>query len=140
RAVFVMPWRGQTMVGTTEQPYVGDPAAVAPLAGDADYLLAALAHYFPAMRGLTPSDVTASFAGLRVLPRSHGTAFQRSRETLLPVDRALHPRWLGIYGGKLTAYRATADKVMAKLASSLPHPLRVIDTRQVILPDAEDKQ
>jgi glycerol-3-phosphate dehydrogenase len=64
--------------------------------------------------------VTEAFAGLRVLPAGAGPAFGRSRETVLHVDRAGRPRVLSIYGGKLTAYRATAEKVMRRLAPSLP--------------------
>ena len=32
RAVFVMPWAGATLVGTTETPYRGDPDQVATIA------------------------------------------------------------------------------------------------------------
>ena len=59
-------------------------------------------------------------AGLRVLPAAGGAAFGRSRETHLLVDDPRRPRTLSIYGGKLTGYRATADKVIDKLRRSLP--------------------
>ncbi|MEK6747783.1 MAG: glycerol-3-phosphate dehydrogenase/oxidase [Pseudomonadota bacterium] len=137
RAIFVMPWRGQTLVGTTERIYTGEPGAAAPRVTDCEYLLTAMAHYFSFAKALTAQDVIASFAGLRVLPSGAGSAFQRPRETLLPVDRTQRPRCLAIYGGKLTAYRATAEKVMHKLASSLPPPRRQADTRYVMLPSGE---
>lgn len=116
RAVFIMPWRdGQTLVGTTERDYQGDPAAVAPTQAEIDYLLDTVRHYFPAFAQLEPC---AAFAGLRVLPRAEGKAFGRPRDTRLHVTH--HQRVVSIYGGKLTAYRATAEKLVGLLRSVLP--------------------
>ena len=56
----------------------------------------------------------------RVLPAGDVQAFGRSRETMLIGDRAERPRVLGINGGKLTAWRATAEQVMEKIETSLP--------------------
>jgi glycerol-3-phosphate dehydrogenase len=75
-----------------------------------------MAHYFPER----PQQVVAKFAGLRVLPASGSAAFKRSRETHLSVDDSARPRTVAIYGGKLTGYRATAEKVMKTLRRTLP--------------------
>jgi glycerol-3-phosphate dehydrogenase len=120
RALFVMPWHGQLMVGTTETRFQGDPADVAPSQAEIDYLLGVLAHYFPRYRAITPDDITESFAGLRVLPGGAGHAFTRPRETMLVPDRSPHPRVLSIYGGKLTTYRAVAQRALQQIAPSLP--------------------
>jgi glycerol-3-phosphate dehydrogenase len=120
RAVFVMPWHGQMLVGTTELPFHGDPASVAPAPHEVHYLLGVLRHYFPALRSGDASLVRSAFAGLRVLPAARGHAFHRSRETLLLPDRNGAPRLLSIYGGKLTTWRAVAARVLAQLAPSLP--------------------
>jgi len=130
RAVFIMPWGEQTLVGTTETPYEGDPAAVRPLLQEQNYLLEVLAHYFPRYRDVAP---TATFAGLRVLPSSGGKAFGRSRETILHTDRKERPRVLTLYGGKLTAYRAAAEQVMAHIVTALPRRQAVADTRSLPL-------
>ena len=133
RAVFVMPWKDQTLVGTTETPYHGDPAKVSPLPQEITYLLEAYAHYFP-KRSWAPDDVVESFAGLRVLPAGSGSAFSRPRDTRLHTDRSTRPRVLSIYGGKLTAYRAMAQKVVRQIAPSLPSPSQPkADTRQLRL-------
>ena len=120
RAIFALPWQGQMLLGTTETRHRGDPTHSAPRAAEVSYLLGVLKHYFPAWRSLTGSDVHASFAGLRVLPRGVGHAFHRSRETLLLTDRDHAPRVLSIYGGKLTTWRAVAQRAMARVAASLP--------------------
>ena len=102
--------------GTTETVYRGDPAAVVPLAGEEAYLLETLRHYFPHR----PQKVVARMAGLRVLPATGNTVFARSRETRLEADDPHHPRVVAIYGGKLTGYRATAQRVMRLLHRTLP--------------------
>lgn len=136
RAVFVMPWQGNTLVGTTESAYHGDPADVRPLPQEQAYLLRTLARYFPQYRSGQP--VLATMVGLRVLPASGdgGSALSvnaRSRETVLHPDRQDHPRLLTVYGGKLTTYRLTAERVMTRLAGVLPVRKVVADTRHLKL-------
>ena len=116
RAVFAIPWKGRTLVGTTETRYAGDPASVSPTREEVEYLRATYAAYFPAR----PTEVLDAWAGLRVLPRGSGAAFDRPRETTLVVDDERRPTTLAIYGGKLTGYRATAAKVVERLRGSLP--------------------
>jgi glycerol-3-phosphate dehydrogenase len=133
RAVFVMPWQGATLVGTTETPYSGDPDNVQPLPQEEEYLLAVAARYFPALRAMTRNHIVRRFAGLRVLPAASQTAFDRSRETIFSTDRDPRPRVLGIYGGKLTGWRAAAAHVLSRIAPSLgPRPRRAA-TDQLIL-------
>ncbi len=129
RAVFVMPWKGRTLVGTTETPYRGDPSAVKPSAAEIEYLRATFARYFPGRR----SDVVGSWAGLRVLPRDGKTPFLRPRETRLACDDETSPRTIAIYGGKLTGYRATAEKVMALVARGLPPRTAVASTKELTI-------
>jgi glycerol-3-phosphate dehydrogenase len=133
RAVFVMPWRGATLVGTTETPYHGAPDKVQPLPQEEEYLLAVARHYFPAFRHLARTDITQRFAGLRVLPAASQAAFDRSRETIFSADREPRPRVLGIYGGKLTGWRAAAAHVLKRISPSLPTRPRRAATDQLIL-------
>jgi len=126
RAVFLLPWREHTLVGTTETAFCGDPDQVAPKPEEIDYLLAVYRHYVP---GPAPS-LRDAFAGLRVLPRQAGSFFQRPRDTLL------HPgpeRVLSLYGGKLTGYRATAEDVLKRIRPWLPRRTPVADTRTLPL-------
>jgi glycerol-3-phosphate dehydrogenase len=133
RAVFVMPWHGATLIGTTETPYHGAPDQVRPLPEEEEYLLAVARHYFPAFRHLTREHITQRFAGLRVLPAATQAAFDRSRETLFTTDREHKPRVLGIYGGKLTGWRAAAEHVLNRISPSLPTAPRRAATDQLIL-------
>jgi glycerol-3-phosphate dehydrogenase len=133
RAVFVMPWKGQLMVGTTETRYEGDPALVAPTAAETHYLLGVLKHYFPRWRAVAESDLIESFAGLRVLPAGPDRAFSRSRETQLIPDRPSKPRVLSIYGGKLTTWRAVSQRALGCIAASLPRRRAVARTDRLPL-------
>jgi glycerol-3-phosphate dehydrogenase len=133
RAVFIMPWHDGTMIGTTETPYAGEPDRVHPLASEEEYLLDVARRYFPSLRSMTRADITQRFAGLRVLPSAKQNAFDRSRETIYMTDREVKPRVLGIYGGKLTGWRAAAQHVMRKIASSLPVRVPLAATDALIL-------
>lgn len=133
RAVFIMPWHGKTLVGTTESRFRGDPENVRPLHSEISYLLQVLRAYFPPHHHATAADIAHSFAGIRVLPAGGGHAFHRHRETLFETDRAERPRLLSIYGGKLTGWRATAEQVMRRMQPSLTERRPLADTRTLKL-------
>lgn len=116
RPVFLLPWRGGTLVGTTETKFAGDPDRVVPLVEETEYLERTLRHYVPAFRGRR----RGTWAGLRVLPRSAANPNARRRETTFVADAPSRPTWVAVCGGKLTTYRRTAERVMGLLARSLP--------------------
>ncbi len=124
RPVFVMPWYENTLLGTTETKFDGDPSQVSALPEECDYLLRTYRHYFPDH----VDEPISSFAGLRVLPRSTKSANARPRETILIRDSKRDPRLVTIAGGKLTAYRATAQDVLDVLRPSLPDTTTIADT------------
>jgi glycerol-3-phosphate dehydrogenase len=137
RAIFMLPWQGQIMVGTTETHFHGDPASVAPSTSEIQYLLGVLKHYFPRFRSLANEDILGRFAGLRVLPQGPGHAFHRSRETLLVHWPPRAPRVMSIYGGKLTTWRAVSARVLRGLRHSLPARAPIARTdRLPLLPPA----
>ncbi len=113
RAVFIMPWKNKTLVGTTEKVYTGDPARVTATEGEIEYLKKIYSYYMPQQK----VNVTDTFAGVRVLPKLESSLFSRPRDTLLH-DSAKN--LLTLYGGKLTSYRATAEQVLAKIETQLP--------------------
>ena len=69
RVVFTIPYQGAfTLVGTTDVPYEGDPAAVAISQDETDYLCGLLGDYFT--RKVAPSQVAWSYSGVRPLADS----------------------------------------------------------------------
>jgi glycerol-3-phosphate dehydrogenase len=111
RAIFVLPFKGGTLLGTTEQLFEGNPDGVEPSEEETAYLLEIIHSHFPHFNH-QPSE---SWAGLRVLPASGNNPFQRSRE----VQFAETNNYLAIYGGKLTGYRATAENALKKILKSM---------------------
>lgn len=118
RAIFVLPWKQQLLIGTTETIHHGPPDEARCLDSEKAYLLETLQYYFPSL-DLSGVPV-AGFAGLRVLPRSDKNAFNRSWEVLLDVDNAACPRVLSLMGGKLTTYRPTARTALERVRAALP--------------------
>ncbi len=129
RAVFIMPWYDRTLVGTTETPYQGDPALTRALPEEITYLATTILHYFPTRS----HDILDSFAGLRVLPKSQVRPFRRPRETVLLREPPRPARYIAIYGGKLTGYRATAQRLMRLLRPALPERAVRADTSRLRL-------
>ena len=129
RAVFLLPWKGHALLGTTEQLYSGNPSAVKVLEQEKKYLLDTYRHYFPA----GDTEVIAEMAGLRVLPVSAKAVFKRSRDIVLVTDQSDKPRLVSMLGGKLTVYRKNAIKVLQCLQSSLPATRPIADTEKLMI-------
>lgn len=136
RAIFALPWNGGTLLGTTEIPYQGEPGQVEATAGEEAYLLRTLTWYFPEYGRVGEIGVRERMAGLRVLPTGGDSFSRRSREIRFSEALATGSGYLGIYGGKLTGYRATADRVLKRLAPVLGKRTRQADTRTLRLPPA----
>lgn len=131
RAMFVLPWKGQTMVGTTEKSFDGNPEDCVATDEEVNYLLNAYNHFFPDLCA-GKDDILETFAGLRVLPREATSQNKRSRDTLFLQSDAL-PAYIAIYGGKLTAWRKSAEKVVQKLAKFLPKTRTLASTDELPL-------
>ena len=131
RAVFVMPYEFhgelKTMVGTTEKIFKGKADEVQPSEDEVEYLLDVYKSYFPKHREI---KVIHKFAGLRVLVKDDGSMFFRPRDTVL--HWAL-PKFLTLYGGKLTAYRSTSDLVIKKIKPFMDKRQRIAYTDQLHL-------
>ncbi|MBR7784212.1 glycerol-3-phosphate dehydrogenase/oxidase [Undibacterium luofuense] len=102
RIFFVLPWQGNTLVGTTEvRQTLNKPIACSP--EERSYLLNAWSHYFP---DALP-NVIDTFAGLRPLLRSAEDPSKATREYALHRTGKL----VTVLGGKWTTSMALADKV-----------------------------
>ncbi len=109
RVLFVVPWNGHTIVGTTDTPR--DDLPLDPEAGaqDVDFILGTAARYLS--RKPTRDDVTSVWAGLRPLVKATGEAStkQLSREHTILVSNA---GLVTVTGGKWTTYRRMAQDVV----------------------------
>ncbi|HXZ76951.1 MAG TPA: FAD-dependent oxidoreductase, partial [Streptosporangiaceae bacterium] len=118
RFIFLIPWEDRVYAGTTDTAYSGDLEYPAVDDSDREYILAAVAQYFPAV---TDRDVVASWAGLRpLLSQDHASADVRTRD--LSRRHAVFedpPGLFTITGGKLTTYRAMAEDLVDRIADAL---------------------
>jgi glycerol-3-phosphate dehydrogenase len=121
RVVFAIPFQSDfTLIGTTDQTFFGDAAAVAPTAEEIDYLCAVINAYFRIRIGA--ADVLWAFSGVRALYDDGARKAQDvGRDYVLVLDKSYGAApLLTIYGGKLTTYRRLAEDVLARLAHFFP--------------------
>ena len=106
RIFFVLPWNGQTLIGTTEvRQSLGEPVQCS--TSEREYLLAAYRNYWPN----TQPHVTQTFAGLRPLLYSAQDPSKATREyAIYRTDKLIT-----VLGGKWTTAMALAKKVSATL-------------------------
>ncbi len=102
RVIFVVPWLGHAMIGTTDTPYDGDPGHPVATAEDVDYLLRHVRRFLDA----SDLEPISTFAGLRALAANgNGSTAAASREHVINVPE---PGYVQVAGGKLTTYRRIA--------------------------------
>jgi glycerol-3-phosphate dehydrogenase len=129
RVVFVIPWQGRTLAGTTDTPLPGPSEEPAPLAREVDFVLRHVGRYLT--RKPARDDVLSAFAGLRPLVRAQSLATKAlSRDHLLLVsDSGL----VTITGGKWTTYRRMAEDAVDRAAQVAGLPRRPSLTRDLPL-------
>ncbi len=134
RHVFVIPWEGAVLVGTTDIDHPHDLSIEPNIsAEEAFYLMEGLQAVFPSL-GLSLENCLCAFAGVRpVLSEGKLEPSQESREHVVWVDRGL----VTVTGGKLTTFRRLALDALKAARPWLP-PDTVIDRKAPVfeaLPD-----
>ncbi len=138
RVVFAIPYEERfTLIGTTDVPYAGDPAAVTISREEEDYLLDLVRCFFSAPP--KREHIVWSFAGVRPLydddTAAPASTVTRDYRFDLSAD-AGRPPLLTVLGGKLTTYRRLAEAALEKLAPHLP-PMRPAWTASAVLPGGD---
>jgi glycerol-3-phosphate dehydrogenase len=112
RTIFMLPWLGRTLIGTTDVDYDGGLDHIPPSDDDIDYLLGAVNEFFGTELG--PADLTGAYAGVRPListgdPKKSVDISRRAE--LYETSSGM----LTITGGKLTTFRRMAKQVVDRL-------------------------
>src|SRR5579859_6453324 len=116
RPIFVIPWNGQVLVGTSEVADGNNPSDPQPSSDEIDYLFRSFTRLFPCT-GLTQADIRYSFAGIRPLPytpKQEAAAITR-RHIIHDHDPEGAAGMISIIGGKLTTAASLAREVAEKL-------------------------
>lgn len=105
RPIFVYPWEGRTVIGTTDLDNGTIPNAEASISRvELDYLLKLTRTYFPQLK-LQESEIIASFSGVRPLIASGALSpSKEKRDHSVWHDKGL----VSVSGGKLTTFRLIA--------------------------------
>jgi glycerol-3-phosphate dehydrogenase len=137
RNIFVLPWLGRTLVGTTDNDYEGSLDHVPPGEEDVAYLLEAVNEFFGTALGA--ADLTGAYAGVRPLISSSdpkkSVDISRKAE-LYETSSGL----VTITGGKLTTWRRMAklavDRIVEREGREAPCRTHEIPLGEPVEPDA----
>lgn len=127
RAVFIYPWEGRTVIGTTDLDHRTDLDIEASISRqELEYMLRGANHEFPEAK-LTTTDIISSFSGVRPIVSSGNplNPSQERRDHSVWADQGL----ITVTGGKLTTFRLIALDVLKAAVELLPSmPLKTKDT------------
>ncbi|MDE3063683.1 MAG: glycerol-3-phosphate dehydrogenase/oxidase [Acidobacteriota bacterium] len=104
RVLFVIPWHGHAVAGTTDTPVDGPSLEPRPFEEEIDFILDTAGRYLTRPPGR--ADVLAVYVGLRPLVKGEGKTSALSRDHTIHVDGS---GLLTITGGKWTTYRHMAE-------------------------------
>ena len=134
RQLFIVPWRGRTMIGTAHYPYSGDPARIAPEEQSVERFLDEINAGWPG-RPVRRSDVVVVHRGL--LP----CAPPRDEVVRLLTHYRIHdhagegiPEAVSALSVKLTEGRGLAERVVDLVCRKLGRPDGKSATRTAALP------
>ena len=122
RIVFAIPYEHDyTLIGTTDEPWQGQPGKAQISPEETDYLCETVRRYFA--RQIQPKDVVWSYAGIRPLYDDHAaSASAVTRDYVLDLDGANDKApLLSVFGGKITTYRKLAEHALEKLVPFFAH-------------------
>jgi glycerol-3-phosphate dehydrogenase len=120
RPIFVVPWNGQILVGTTEIRDDGDPAEVQPDTEEIDYLVKSLAKQLPGA-AISADQIKFAYAGVRPLPRvtEENPAAITRRHFLHDHADDGAAGMISVVGGKLTTAASLARECAARIGCAM---------------------
>ncbi|HEX8087706.1 MAG TPA: glycerol-3-phosphate dehydrogenase/oxidase, partial [Blastocatellia bacterium] len=109
RFLFVIPWQGRTVIGTTDTDYTGDLDEPRAEREEIKRVVESAARYFPGA-AVSTEDVISAYAGLRPLVGG----IDKSTKELSRKEEIIEsePGLISIIGGKLTTYRRMAERAV----------------------------
>ncbi|CAM1501347.1 Fc.00g105090.m01.CDS01 [Cosmosporella sp. VM-42] len=128
RVVFVLPWQGYTLAGTTDNPCAVEREPVASQ-NDVDFILKEVSKLLSPESALSRADVLSTWSGIRPLvkdPRAKNTE-SLVRSHLITVSPA---GLLTCAGGKWTTYRQMAEDTVDEAIKTFG-----LTPRSISLPD-----
>ncbi|MDP3562682.1 MAG: glycerol-3-phosphate dehydrogenase [Legionellaceae bacterium] len=133
RIVFVVPYYGHSMIGTTDVVYGGNLENLTIDPNEINYLSELLLHYFN--KPLKKADIITTWSGVRpLLSAKEKKAAELSRDYSIHYSATPAPA-VTIYGGKITTYRQLAAQAIDQLKTIFPE-LPESNSNKTALPGA----
>jgi glycerol-3-phosphate dehydrogenase len=140
RPIFVLPWNGRYLIGSTDLRYEGDLDDVVADDAEIEYVVEEVDSLIPAAN-LTPDDVLFSYAGVRPLPYlREGAEAGITRRHIIHDHAKDEPGIEGLIslvGGKLTTYRNCSRQIVDLVYRKLGRKAPSCRTAKVPLPGGE---
>lgn len=131
RIIFVLPFYGATLIGTTDIPIVSPCEDIKISDDEISYLLNNTNQYFN--KKIKRESIIRSFSGVRTLQyEKDKSPSELSRDYSIHFSKVPAP-YIDIYGGKITTYRILATQAIDKLKSIFPN-LKNTRTDSIQLP------
>ncbi|KTD68078.1 glycerol-3-phosphate dehydrogenase [Legionella steelei] len=119
RVIFVIPYHGFSMIGTTDIPLTGNPGNAVISDEEIHYLIDLVNAYFKTK--ISEKDIIYTWSGVRaLLANEKKDAKALSRDYSYQTHLKPAPS-VTIYGGKITTYRQLAEEVINQLQKIFPH-------------------
>jgi glycerol-3-phosphate dehydrogenase len=122
RMFFVIPWRGFSLVGTTDTDFEGDLDRVAATRDEVQYLLTETQRVFPTAR-VRADEISYTYAGVRPLAYEEGNSASAVSRKHKVVPEGEDSAFLSITGTKLTCYRSLAEAAVNQVGHLLNRPV-----------------
>ena len=119
RPMYLMPWAGRLLIGTTDLTFEGELDDLAASDEEIAYLLGETNRLYPSA-GLAPGHVLYSYAGVRPLPAMPDVTDNAKipREHVIVDHAPTHRGLVSALSGKWTTHRALAEDVLAAVGRS----------------------
>lgn len=118
RMIFVIPYHGYSLIGTTDVPLSESPDHVAISQEEIHYLIELVNKYFK--NTISADDIIYTWSGVRALLADNTReAMSLTRDYSYEVTLKPSPI-ISIFGGKITTYRQLAEEVINQLGIIFP--------------------
>jgi len=129
RQMFLMPHENESIIGTTDDDFFGDPDDLEATADEVDYLIDGAASLVPSVRR---ARITRAWWGVRTTLFEYG-----AQEDDLSRDHRIYDHaaegsagLLSFVGGKLASYRAQSEELADRVVGMLGRGCRAARTRR----------
>jgi len=132
---FMLPWRGKTLIGTTDTEFKDEPDNLTVTQQDKEEFIQLINENFPV--NLTTNDIVHSYAGIRPLVEESevSSTYKTSRKHEI-IDHGKTDKVYGlisVFGGKYTTSRSLAEETVKLIAKRYKLPKAKSQTIQIPL-------